>query len=230
MVSSPYSQPVAAAMFEIGARYDILAAIYEHFVTTANYDAARVFASEAAVPNPELGMVLVRHEVKRDIEGGRIEAALETLQQEYPAIVEEQSALLFELKLMQLIELIRASDFDADPASIDPALEYARAQALPLVKLDQAEDAKRMVQLQKVMALVCIDASKGLPTVLEELLDQRTRDELAVRVNGEMLKCHGSKEMSRLESLRLLRDMLRKSVCSASCNDYRVEGIDFVEL
>lgn len=216
-------------MFEIKARYDILAAIYEHLVTTANYDAAKMFAKEAALPEHELALVAVRQDVKNHIKVGRIEAALKELRQHFPAILQDQSSLLFELMLMQLIELIRASDFDTNPASIDPALEYARAQVLPLIKDGQKDSPERMVELQKVMSLICIDASKGLPIVLADLLDQKSRDELATKVDSTILKSQNRMDLSSLERLRMLRDIMHKSIGS-STGDFRVEGIDFVEL
>lgn len=82
-------------------------------------------------------------EIRRAVQSGDVETAIEKVNDLDPEILEEHSELLFHLQQQRLIELIRNG-------AVDEALEFAQEQLAP-----QGEDNPAFLQeLERTVALL----------------------------------------------------------------------------
>lgn len=204
-------------------------AICEYLITKQNYEAAEAFVEETKQSRSLLKSVRVRKQVTESILGGDIEGAIELISQADPSLFEKEPEIYFDLLLMQLIELIRASDFDADQHSIDGALQFAKTRILPILGSD-SDSQERMFRFQLVMALICLDTKKELPSALADLLDNKQRRKLAEKVDYHFLRLEGRDYVSGLEMYVRLTDLIRARFDEDTDNVNKLDGLNLISL
>eukprot|EP00887_Chlorella_sp_A99_P006568 scaffold3.g6568.t1 len=155
-----------------------------NFLVTEGYaDAARVFAQESGThPGCDLGAITDRMEIRKAVQGGRVEEAIERVNDLDPEILEEKQELFFHLQQQQLIELIRGG-------KLDEALEFAQEYLAP-----HGEDNPAFLQeLERTVALLVFE-------------DVSQRQKTASELNGEILAAQSAEREPKLP--RLLKLLL----------------------
>eukprot|EP00347_Sterkiella_histriomuscorum_P021294 403334508 len=150
----------------------------------------------------EMDMELIdsRIEIRRLIEKGQIEEAINTVNRINPEILDQNIELQFELKRQHLVELIKAKN-------ISDALMYAQthlSQSFIKLQRDSSQTNQQpqidqklanyfKLELEKTMTLLMYEdlAAQALPDKLQELVDTNSRKKLASKVNMAVLQYEG---------------------------------------
>ncbi|PNH10466.1 Glucose-induced degradation protein 8 [Tetrabaena socialis] len=100
-----------------------------NFLVTEGYvEAARMFEQESSTPpGVNLDAITDRMEVRRALQSGDVESAMEKVNDLDPEILESQPDLFFHLQQQRLIELIRGGNVEA-------ALDFAQEYLAPLAE------------------------------------------------------------------------------------------------
>ncbi|RYP91327.1 hypothetical protein DL770_002561 [Monosporascus sp. CRB-9-2] len=169
------------------ARSDINALILDYLTVAGYPNAAARFCTEANLnPQQDNEVIEVRQRIQKSIHQGDIEAAIQTLNDLDPSILDENGSLHFALLRLQLVELIRKCT--ANPGGdITPALEFATTMLGPRA----SQDTQFLEDLEKTMTLLVFPHDSLDPT-LAALLQPDLRREVADQVNKVVLEhqCH----------------------------------------
>ena len=152
-------------------------------------DAARAFQREAgAAPGVDLDAITDRMEVRRAVQRGDVQAAIERVNDLDPEILEERQELLFHLQQQRLIELIRAGD-------AAEALDFAAAQLAPC-----GEDHPAFLEeLERTVALLIFEDPAASP--MGDLLGPLQRQKTAGELNAAILAAQSQAREPKLPNL-----------------------------
>lgn len=164
-----------------------------NFLVTEGYvDAARTFATESDTqPGVDLNTITDRMEIRKAIQTGNVEAAVERVNDLNPEILEEQQQLLFHLQQQRLIELIRHG-------KTEEALEYAQEYLAPRGE----ENPAFLEELERTVALLAFEDAKSSPVA--DLMDIAQRQKTASELNAAILSSQCQEKEPRLPNLMKL--------------------------
>lgn len=161
-----------------------------NFLVTEGYvEAAEIFEKESGTaPGVDLGAITERMHIRKAVQSGNVEAAIEAVNDLNPEILEEQAELAFHLQQQRLIELIRGGDANA-------ALDFAQEYLAPL-----GEDHPDFLsQLERTVALLAFEDTKDAP--MADLLDIAQRQKTASELNAAILASQSLEREPRLPGL-----------------------------
>lgn len=162
------------------SKEDMNRLVMDFLVTEGYVDAARAFKEESGTsPGVDLGDIAGRMDIRAAVQGGRIEDAIDRVNDLDPEILEEQQGLLFHLQQQRLIEMIREG-------KTQEALEFAREYLAPTGE----EHPEFLDELEKTVALLAFDDPRCSP--VGELMDASQRQKTASELNAAILssQCH----------------------------------------
>ncbi|KAK2593500.1 hypothetical protein QQS21_008816 [Conoideocrella luteorostrata] len=174
-------------------------------------NAAAKFSKEANLPpHQDSPSMRARQEIQNHIYSGRIQAAIEALNELDPEILDEDKALHFSLLRLQLVELIRSCN---DAGDITPALKFATEQLGPRAPTNP----KFLEDLEKTMALLLFPPD-GLEPQLAALLDPELRRAAADSVNKAVLEKQSARREAAIRHLVKLRAWAENSAREKGLN------------
>ncbi|KAK0120650.1 hypothetical protein ONS96_010854 [Cadophora gregata f. sp. sojae] len=179
---------------------DINALIFDYLTTEGYPSAAAKFSKEANLrPRQEEESLKARRQIQQSIHSGKIQEAIEALNELEPQVLDNNPSLHFALLRLQLVELIRI--YNATPGGdITPALTFASTQLAP-----RAPTNKEFLEdLERTMALL-IFPPDSLEPPLAALLRPELRRTVADRVNKAILTIQNSRRDAAIRSLVRLR-------------------------
>lgn len=152
-------------------------------------DAALAFKRESGTdPGVDLAAITDRMEIRRAVQSGNVEAAIEKVNDLDPEILEEHAELLFHLQQQRLIELIRKG-------AVDEALEFAQDQLAP-----QGEDNLSFLEeLERTVALLVFQDPGASP--MGDLLEPAQRARTASELNAAILASQSQAGKPKLPNL-----------------------------
>jgi len=178
---------------------DINALILDYLTMEGYPKAAANFCKEANMKTPgDEYFTQTLWEVRQQMQRGDLQAAIETLNEIDPKILEGDEELHFLLLRLQLVEIIR--DCDVDGGDIQHALEFARTNLGPRA----AANPKFLHDLEKTMALLMIPRNQLEPP-LAAMLDTKVRTDAAERVIGAIMATRSRRTMAGIRDLVKLR-------------------------
>lgn len=152
-------------------------------------DVARAFERESGTsPEVDLEAITERMKIRKALQGGQIEEAVERVNDLDPEILEERSDLAFKMQQQQLIELIRSGNLDA-------ALEYATENLAPRGE----DDPDFLNNLEETMTLLMFKDPSISP--VGNLLSAEQRQRTAGALNAAILAKDGQETEARLPAL-----------------------------
>mmetsp|Transcript_11166 Transcript_11166/g.19086 ORF Transcript_11166/g.19086 Transcript_11166/m.19086 type:complete len:238 (-) Transcript_11166:379-1092(-) len=151
-----------------------------NFLVTEGYvEAAETFENESGTsPGVDLSSIADRTAIRKAVQSGDVEDAIERVNDLNPEILEERAHLFFHLQQQRLIELIRAG-------SVEEALEFAQEYLAPRGE----ENAAFLEELERTIALLAFEDATSSP--VRDLLDASQRQKTASELNAAILssKC-----------------------------------------
>lgn len=176
------------------AKDDMNRLVMNFLVTEGYVDAARMFEVESGTtPGVQLSSILDRMEIRKAVQAGAVEEAIDKVNDLNPEILEEQHALFFHLQQQRLIELIRAG-------KTEEALGFAQEYLAP----HGEENEALLEELERTIALLAFEDAKSSP--VGDLMDVGQRQKTASELNAAILASQGQEKEPRL--LLLLKMML----------------------
>lgn len=152
-------------------------------------DAAMAFHKETGTdPGVDLSSIRGRMEIRKSVQSGNIESAIEHVNDLDPEILEQHHKLMFHLQQQWLIELIRAG-------SIEEALGFAQEQLAP-----RGEDSPAFLEeLERTLALLVFENPAESP--LGDLLEMTQRQKTASELNEAILESQSLAGKPKLPNL-----------------------------
>lgn len=161
-----------------------------NFLVTEGYvDAARVFERESGTgPGVDLDQITDRMDIRKAVQSGDVEQAIERVNDLDPEILEEQQGLFFHLQQQRLIELIRQGQ-------LAEALHFAQEFLAP-----RGEDHPELLEeLERTVALLVFEDVKASP--LADLMDVSQRQKTASELNAAILASQSQEAEPKLPNL-----------------------------
>ncbi|TKA32612.1 hypothetical protein B0A54_15601 [Friedmanniomyces endolithicus] len=185
----------------VSNKSDINWVIMDYLVSEGYPGAAEKFAQETNLPGPvDNESIRERVRVRNAIHGGRLDEAIELINEIDPEILDNNHLLHFHLLQLQLIEIIRTvlAKPGSSPAATDflPAIKFATEQLSPRAPTDP----KYQQALERTMALMIFPPEKMTPE-FKELLDEELRRKVAVEVNRAILESRGERSEAKIRQL-----------------------------
>ncbi|CAN4084007.1 unnamed protein product [Withania somnifera] len=161
-----------------------------NFLVTEGYvEAAEKFRIESGTdPDIDLATITDRMAVKKAVQSGNVEDAIEKVNDLNPEILDTNPQLFFHLQQQRLIELIRNG-------KIEEALEFAQEELAPRGE----ENQTFLEDLEKTVALLAFEDVSKCP--VGELLDVSQRLKTASEVNAAILTSQSHEKDPKLPSL-----------------------------
>ncbi|GAB4821825.1 hypothetical protein N2152v2_008871 [Parachlorella kessleri] len=161
-----------------------------NFLVTEGYvDAARAFESESGTsPGLDLGAITDRMEIRKAVQSGEVEEAIERTNDLDPEILEEKADLFFHLQQQRLIELVRAG-------KVEEALAFAQEFLAPCGE----ENPAFLEELERTVTLLVFEDVKDSP--LADLMEPSQRHKTASELNAAILASQSQEKESRLPNL-----------------------------
>ncbi|KAI4312139.1 hypothetical protein MLD38_036985 [Melastoma candidum] len=161
-----------------------------NFLVTEGYvEAAEKFQKESgAEPDMDLGTIADRMAVKKAVQCGNVEDAIEKVNDLNPEILDTNPQLFFHLQQQRLIELIRNG-------KVEEALEFAQEELAPRGEENQCF----LEELERTVSLLAFEDVSNSP--VSELLDMSQRLKTACEVNAAILTSQGHEKDPKLPSL-----------------------------
>ncbi|KAF6265934.1 CTLH/CRA C-terminal to lish motif domain-containing protein [Scenedesmus sp. NREL 46B-D3] len=176
------------------AKEDMNKLVMNFLVTEGYVDAARMLEQESGTaPGVELGSITHRMEIRKAVQSGQVEEAIDKVNDMDPEILEEQQALFFHLQQQRLIELIR------NRKTVE-ALAFAQEYLAP----HGEENEAFLEELERSVSLLAFDEPQASP--VGDLMDVAQRQKTASELNAAILSSQGQEREPRL--LLLLKMML----------------------
>eukprot|EP00160_Parvularia_atlantis_P010419 Unigene2038_Nuclearia_a/m.6348 Unigene2038_Nuclearia_a/g.6348 ORF Unigene2038_Nuclearia_a/g.6348 Unigene2038_Nuclearia_a/m.6348 type:complete len:203 (-) Unigene2038_Nuclearia_a:74-682(-) len=152
-------------------------------------EAAEHFSAETGLkPAGDLGAIGDRMRIRSALQAGRVDEAVEMVNDLNPEILDTDAHLFFHLQLQKLIELIRQGD-------LAQALTFAQEELAPRGE----EHPQFLEELERTMALLAFEDQSKSP--VGSLLDQTQRQKLASEVNAAILTAQSQEKDARLPGL-----------------------------
>ncbi|OAY26129.1 protein GID8 homolog isoform X3 [Manihot esculenta] len=160
-----------------------------NFLVTEGYvDAAEKFRIESGTePDIDLATITDRMAVKKAVQSGNVEDAIEKVNDLNPEILDTNPQLFFHLQQQRLIELIRNG-------KVEEALEFAQEELAP-----RGEENSFLEELERTVALLAFEDVTNCP--VGELLDISQRLKTASEVNAAILSSQSHEKDPKLPSL-----------------------------
>lgn len=164
--------------------------IMNYFVTEGFKEAAEKFQQESgAEPTVELDSVDDRIRIREAIQSGRIQEAIDIVNQLHPELLDNDRYLYFHLQQLHLIELIHTG-------RIEEALQFAQER---LSEAGESDD-NILCELERTLALLAFDEPHKSP--FSDLLHPSHRQKIASELNAALLKMeHRESTSPRLNNL-----------------------------
>lgn len=161
-----------------------------NFLVTEGYvEAAEKFRMESGTdPDIDLATITDRMAVKKAVQSGNVEDAIEKVNDLNPEILDTNPQLFFHLQQQRLIELIRNG-------KVEEALEFAQEELAPRGE----ENQTFLEDLEKTVALLAFEDVSKCP--VGELLDVSQRLKTASEVNAAILTSQSHEKDPKLPSL-----------------------------
>ncbi|CAL5412175.1 unnamed protein product [Camellia sinensis] len=161
---------------DVKIRKEDLNKLVMNFLVTEGYvDAAEKFRTESGTePDIDLATITDRMAVKKAVQCGNVEDAIEKVNDLNPEILDTNPQLFFHLKQQKLIELIRNG-------KVEEALEFAQEELAPRGE----ENQSFLEELERTVALLAFNDVSNCP--VGELLDVSQRHKTASEVNAAIL-------------------------------------------
>lgn len=161
-----------------------------NFLVTEGYiEAASQFESESGTaPGLDLSCIKDRMEIRKAVQMGNVEDAIEKVNDLNPEILDEKHELNFHLQQQRLIELIRQG-------KTEEALDFAQEYLAPLGE----EHPECLDELERTVALLAFDDATHSP--LADLLDAAQRQKTASELNSAILSSQSQESEPRLPLL-----------------------------
>eukprot|EP00128_Syssomonas_multiformis_P018944 Colp12_sorted_trinity150504_noHs@13903 len=168
---------------------DLNKLVMNYLVIEGYKDAAERFMQESGeVPNIELSSIEERMRIRRAIQAGSIEEAIELVNDLNPEILDTNAQLFFHLQQQRLIELIREG-------KIEEALDFAMQELAPRGE----ENPQFLEELERTMALLAFERNSANP--VGHLLEQPQRQKTASEVNAAILASQCQEKDPKLPTL-----------------------------
>ncbi|XP_010533884.1 PREDICTED: glucose-induced degradation protein 8 homolog isoform X1 [Tarenaya hassleriana] len=163
--------------------------VMNFLVTEGHVDAAEKFQMESGTkPETDIATITDRMAVKKAVQSGNVEDAIEKVNDLNPEILDTNPELFFHLQQQRLIELIRQG-------RIEEALEFAQEELAPRGEENQAF----LEELERTIALLVFEDASTCP--VKELLDVSQRLKTASEVNAAILTSQSHEKDPKLPSL-----------------------------
>ncbi|EIE21641.1 hypothetical protein COCSUDRAFT_33734 [Coccomyxa subellipsoidea C-169] len=161
-----------------------------NFLVTEGYvEAAHTFEKESGTPpGVDLGAITDRMEIRKAVQSGNVEEAIERVNDLNPEILEEKQQLSFHLQQQRLIELIRQG-------KTEDALEFAQEYLAPRGE----ENPAFLEELERTMALLAFEDTRSSPVA--DLMDISQRQKTASELNAAILSSQCQEREPRLPGL-----------------------------
>ncbi|CAN8240903.1 unnamed protein product [Cochlearia groenlandica] len=174
----------------VNLKKDEINTLVMNFLVTEGYvDAAEKFQKESGTkPEIDLATITDRMAVKKAVQNGYVEDAIEKVNDLNPEILDTNPELFFHLQQQRLIELIRHG-------RTEEALEFAQEELAPRGEENQAF----LEELEKTVALLVFVDASNCP--VKELLDISHRLKTASEVNAAILTSQSHEKDPKLPSL-----------------------------
>ncbi|CZR63427.1 related to LisH motif-containing protein [Phialocephala subalpina] len=198
--ASTKHQTTNAKLTLVSIDSDINALIFDYLTTEGYPSAAAKFSKEANLrPQQEEESLIARRQIIQSIHSGKIQEAIESLNELEPQVLDSNPSLHFALLRLQLVELIRTCN--ATPGGdITPALNFATTQLAPRAPTNK----EFMEDLERTMALL-VFPSDSLEPPLAALLQPTLRRQVADRVNKAILSSQNIRRDAAIRGLVRLR-------------------------
>lgn len=157
-------------------RADMNRLIMNYLVTEGFKGAAEKFRVESGIqPTVDLDTLDERIKIRDAIQNGKIQEAIELVNNLHPELLDCDRYLFFHLQQQHLIELIRERN-------IEEALKYAQEQLA-----ERGEENKEVLsELERTLALLAFDEPERSP--FGDLLHPSHRQKIASEVNASILE------------------------------------------
>lgn len=161
-----------------------------NFLVTEGYvEAAQTFQQESLTqPGIDLAAITDRMEIRKAVQSGNVEEAIERVNDLNPEILEENHQLSFHLQQQRLIELIRQGQ-------TEEALEFAQEYLAP----HGEENEAFLEELERTMALLAFEDARSSPVA--DLMDISQRQKTASELNAAILSSQCQEKEPRLPTL-----------------------------
>lgn len=161
-----------------------------NFLVTEGYvEAAEKFQMESGTqPDIDLGTITDRMAVRKAVQCGNVEDAIEKVNDLNPEILDTNPQLFFHLQQQRLIELIRSG-------SVEEALQFAQEELAPRGE----ENHAFLEELERTVALLAFEDTASCP--VGELLDVSQRQKTASELNAAILTSQSHEKDPKLPSL-----------------------------
>ncbi|CAA7029683.1 unnamed protein product [Microthlaspi erraticum] len=168
---------------------DMNTLVMNFLVTEGFVEAAEKFQRESGTkPEIDLATITDRMAVKKAVQNGNVEDAIEKVNDLNPEILDTNPELFFHLQQQRLIELIRQG-------KTEEALEFAQEELAPRGEENQAF----LEELEKTVALLVFEDASNCP--VKDLLDISHRLKTASEVNAAILTSQSHEKDPKLPSL-----------------------------
>ncbi|EOY28345.1 hypothetical protein SCA6_020208 [Theobroma cacao] len=160
-----------------------------NFLVTEGYvEAAEKFRMESGTEHIDLATITDRMAVKKAVQCGNVEDAIEKVNDLNPEILDTNPQLFFHLQQQRLIELIRNG-------KVEEALEFAQEELAPRGE----ENQSFLEELERTVALLAFEDVSNCP--VGELMDISQRLKTASEVNAAILTSQSHEKDPKLPSL-----------------------------
>lgn len=154
---------------------DVNKMILNFLIIEGYMDAAEQFAAESGLtPTTELASIRERMLIRSAIQAGRIDEAIERINEIDSEILDTNPKLFFRLQQQKLIEFIRRGE-------VAEALEFAQEELAPRGE----ENPEFLEELERTMALLAFDDVSKSP--VGHLMEAGQRQKTASEVNAAIL-------------------------------------------
>ncbi len=191
-------------------RAEINKLILEYLVKEGFKDAVLAFQSETNL-NPGINMSMVEDQIKirEAIEAGRIQDAVELVNDVDPEILDTNSSLYFHLQQQQLLELIKGGD-------MEKVLHYASTE----LSARGEENPEFLDELEQSLSLLAFGDMSQSPCA--ELLEPSQKLKVISELNAALLASQDQEATSKLGTLSKL--------VLWSQNQLEKKGLEFPKL
>ncbi|XP_010041270.1 protein GID8 homolog isoform X2 [Eucalyptus grandis] len=162
--------------------------VMNFLVTEGFVDAAEKFRKESGTEHIDLSTITDRMAVKKAVQCGNVEDAIEKVNDLNPEILDTNPQLFFHLQQQRLIELIRNG-------KVEEALEFAQEELAPRGE----ENQSFLEELERTVALLAFEDVSNCP--VGDLLDMSQRLKTASEVNAAILTSQSHEKDPKLPSL-----------------------------
>ncbi|XP_031249245.1 protein GID8 homolog isoform X2 [Pistacia vera] len=164
-----------------------------NFLVTEGYvDAAEKFRMESGTEHIDLATITDRMAVKKAVQCGNVEDAIEKVNDLNPEILDTNPQLFFHLQQQRLIELIRNG-------KVEEALEFAQEELAPRGEENSFLQQSFLEELERTVALLAFEDVSNCP--VGDLLDISQRLKTASEVNAAILTSQSHEKDPKLPSL-----------------------------